>query len=179
MSDGAFLAWAKILRSVTDSKLVLKNNALQYSEVRLSVENRFTDLGIHTSRLNLRPPTDHVSHLKAYADIDIALDPFPWTGCVTTCESLWMGVPVLTVPGEAFCHRHSASFLTTLGLEDWIAEDVDDYVAKAIEYSKRRDDLVILRQTLRDRMKNSPLCDAPRFARDFENILFQMWQRSI
>ena len=90
-----------------------------------------------------------------------------------------MGVPVLTLPGVAFCHRHSASFLTVLGLTGWIAKDADDYVAKAIDFAGRRDDLIVLRRSLRARMKNSPLCDAPRFARDFEEVLFQMREKAI
>ena len=76
-SDGAFSAWAKILESVHESKLVLKNDALQFPEVRRSIEDKFQDLGIAPTRLELRPPTDHLTHLRAYHDIDIALDPFP------------------------------------------------------------------------------------------------------
>ena len=80
------------------------------------------------------------------------------------------------MPGVAFCHRHSASFLSRVGLHDWIARDVDDYVAKAVDFAEPLDDLADLRRTLRDRVDQSPLCDGPRFARAFERVLFQMWR---
>ncbi len=178
ISDNTLDAWAKILKTIPDSRLVLKHFALSEERTCDRIKAVFPARAISSNRLDLRAPTEQAAHLRAYHDIDIALDPFPWSGCVTTCGALWMGVPVLTLPGVAFCHRHSASFLTTVGLTDWIAGDVDDYVAKVIDFASRCDELAGLRLSLRDRVKNSPLCDAPRFTRDFENMLSHMWQET-
>ena len=174
LSDGTFSAWAKILNAVPDSRLVLKHFALSEPETRDRIALQFSAFGISSDRLDLRAPSDHTSHLESYGDIDIALDPFPWSGCVTTCESLWMGVPVLTLPGVAFCHRHSASFLSAAGLNDWIAENQDDYVSKAIAQVQSPQTLGSMRSDLRAQVAASPLCDAHQFARDFESRLFEM-----
>ena len=174
ISDGTFSTWAKILSAVPNSRLVLKHFALRESETRDRIAAQLLAFGVPPDRVDFRLPTSHASHLEAYGDIDIALDSFPWSGCVTTCESLWMGVPVLTLPGIAFCHRHSASFLSAVGLNDWIAENRDDYVSKAIAIARNPKTLVPLRLDLRARVAASPLCDAKQFARDFENLLFAM-----
>ena len=176
LSTGTLSTWAKILSAVPDSRLVLKHFALSEPETRDRLALQFSALGISSERLDLRAPSGHTSHLESYGDIDIALDPFPWSGCVTTCESLWMGVPVLTLPGVAFCHRHSASFLSAIGLNDWIAENQDDYVSKAIAQARNPQTLGPTRSGLRAQVAASPLCDAHRFARDFENVLFEMYR---
>lgn len=167
--------WARILNTVSNSRLVLKHLALAEEDARDRLASQFSAYGVMPSRLDMRAPTDQVSHLESYADIDIALDPFPWSGCVTTCESLWMGVPVLALPGVAFCHRHSASFLNAVGLNEWVAKDAEDYVAKAIEFSQQVEVVETLRSNMRDRVHSSPLCDGVTFARDFEDLLSRMW----
>ncbi len=164
-------AWSRILNAVPGSRLVLKHFALSENRTRDRLAALFLAHGVSPSRLILRPPTEQTNHMANYHDIDIALDPFPWSGCVTTCESLWMGVPVLALPGVAFCHRHSASFLSTIGLHDWIANDIEAYVEKAVGFAEKRESLKDLRQSLRERMRSSALCDAPGFARDFERLL--------
>lgn len=174
LSDGTISAWAQILVAVPESRLVLKHLALAEKETCDRIATQFSALGIGRDRLELRSPTDQVSHLNSYGDIDIALDPFPWSGCVTTCESLWMGVPVLALPGLAFCHRHSASFLSAAGLNNWVCTDVEDYVQKAKSFAQDASGLEELRENLRDDVKRSPLCDAQMFAKDFENLLVKM-----
>lgn len=179
VSPATIEAWAHILTAVPSSRLILKHLALVEQEVRDRLAAAFSAIGIAPNRLDLRAPTDQATHLAAYADMDIALDPFPWSGCVTTCESLWMGVPVLALPGVAFCHRHSASFLQVVGLEEWIASDIKDYVAKATEFAGQTDRLADLRADLRNRVASSPLCDGPGFAEDFEKLLCNMWSGKI
>lgn len=165
-------AWSSILQSVPNSRLILKHLALSEAITRDRVAALFLAHGIALRQLELRPPTDPiVEHLTDYHDVDVSLDPFPWSGCVTTLESLWMGIPVLTLPGVAFCHRHSASFLTTLGLTDWIAADANDYINKAVSCADKPEDLSLLRASLRQRMTMSPLCDAERFATNLDGIL--------
>jgi len=163
--------WSTILSDVAGSKLLLKHAALDEAETRDRLRAEFAAYSVHTDQLTLMAPTDHGTHLKAYSEIDVSLDPFPWNGCVTTCESLWMGVPVLTLPGEAFCHRHSASFLTSAGLEDWIATDRDDYVERAHLAAKDLSKLSALRKGLRPHLAESPLCDSLKFGADLELLM--------
>jgi predicted O-linked N-acetylglucosamine transferase (SPINDLY family) len=110
-----------------------------------------------------------------HGEVDIVLDPFPYSGGLTTCEALWMGVPVVTMPGESFASRHSASHLHNVGLPDWVAPDVDGYVELAVARAADLPALRRLRAELRPRMQASPLCDAPRFAANFAAALWQVW----
>jgi predicted O-linked N-acetylglucosamine transferase (SPINDLY family) len=126
----------------------------------------------------LRVPSPHEQLLATYNEIDMALDPFPYSGGVTTCEALWMGVPVLTLPGPTFAGRHSASHLHNVGLTDWIAADSDDYVAKARGWTQLAAPLALLRAQLRPRMAASPLCDADRYCRNLEVAIAEIWRRS-
>lgn len=174
LTDRTISTWAEILDAVPNSKLILKHLALSERETCDRITDQFRALNISADRIEMRTPTDQRTHLQSYADIDIALDPFPWSGCVTTCESLWMGIPVLTLPGVAFCHRHSASFLSAVGLEDWICTDTEDYVQKAVAKARDSHNLTQLRNGLREKVSESPLCDAETFAMDFEALLLEM-----
>ena len=108
--------------------------------------------------------------------IDIALDPFPYTGGLTVCESLWMGVPVVALAGDSFCARHALSHLSNAGLADWVAADGEAYVAQAIARARDLPALDRLRQGLRARVAASPLVDAPRFGRNLAEALRQAWR---
>jgi predicted O-linked N-acetylglucosamine transferase (SPINDLY family) len=121
-----------------------------------------------------RELTDHQS---VYNEIDIALDPFPYNGATTTCESLWMGVPVITLTGKMHAGRVGTSILTQVGLTDLIAEGPDDYVRIAVELANDPMRLSELRSTLRQRMVTSPLCDAKAFARSMEDAYRTMWRK--
>jgi predicted O-linked N-acetylglucosamine transferase (SPINDLY family) len=115
-------------------------------------------------------------YLKAHADVDIILDTFPYPGATTTCEALWMGVPTLTLAGDTLVSRQGASLLACAGLDDWIAADEDDYVARAVAHAGDVDRLARLRSALRPAVLASPLFDAPRFARNLEAALHGMWE---
>lgn len=113
---------------------------------------------------------------ESYNRIDIALDTFPYTGTTTSVEGLWMGVPVITRRGDRFLSHVGESVVNNAGLADWIAEDDDDYVAKAVAHTQNLNQLADLRAGLRQQALASPLFDAPRFARHFEEALWGMWQ---
>ena len=108
--------------------------------------------------------------------MDIALDTFPYSGGLTTCEALWMGVPVITVPGKTFAGRHSLSHLSTVGLSEFVARDVSHYVDLAVELAKDPSHMANLRSQLRACMAKSPLCDGPRFARHFADEMRKVWR---
>jgi predicted O-linked N-acetylglucosamine transferase (SPINDLY family) len=139
---------------------------------------RFTSRGIEASRIIA---SDYVpdtrAHLSMYHNIDIALDAFPYNGTTTTCESIWMGVPVVTLRGNTHRSRVGTSLLTTLGLEQLIAGDTDRYVQIASQLAADRTALAAMRAALRSRMAASPLCDGVGYARKFETLLHEMWAR--
>jgi predicted O-linked N-acetylglucosamine transferase (SPINDLY family) len=113
--------------------------------------------------------------LASYGQIDVALDPFPFGGGATTCEALWMGVPVVTWPGETFASRHSCSYLQAIGLPELIADGADAYVELAVQLAQDLPRLQSLRSALRPRMASSPLCDGGFCARGLAALLRQLW----
>ncbi len=159
-------AWARILEAVPGSRLRL----LGALDLAPSFKARFEMHGIDPTRIEVLPPAPQPVVMARYAGIDVALDSFPYSGGLTTCEALWMGVPVVTFPGDRVASRHSTAHLRTVGLGDLVAADVDGYVARAVDLA-RDTGLARLRQEIRPRMAASPLVDGRRFARDFEELL--------
>lgn len=172
LNRGVYELWARILAAVPGSRLVLKWRTFQDPELCKSVRAAFSCLGIAPDRIELRGASFHADLLKEYADIDVALDPFPFTGGLTSCEALWMGVPVVTLPQERVVSRQTFAFLSSIGLSELAANDAEDYVRIAVELANDGGRLRSLRSGLRDRMRRSPLCDAQAFARNLEDALW-------
>lgn len=167
--------WARILNGLPDSRLILKSKWLRDETTRQVVIDRFAAVGVAADRLGLRPNSPHAELLDTYHEIDIALDPWPYSGGLTTCEAMWMGVPVISWPGPTFAGRHSVSHLRNVGLDDWVVDGPDAYVALALARAADLDGLAALRATLRDRLRTSPLCDGEGFARDLTVAFHEMW----
>ena len=137
----------------------------------------FARHGIDAARLTLLgAQAERRDHLAQYGHVDIALDPFPYSGGLTTYEALWMGVPVITVYGETFASRHSLSHLSTIGLPELVAGDRDDYIKLAVDLANNAERLVGLRAGLREKMASSPICDGKKFADSFAAIMRDIWQ---
>jgi protein O-GlcNAc transferase len=169
--------WIAILNAVPNSRLLIKNRGTNSPAICDRFRARFAELGLQPDRLDLLPPVSSPQdHLRTYAQIDIALDTSSYNGTTTTCESLWMGVPVITQAGQSHVSRVGVSLLTSAGLPDLIATDAAEYhriaVTLAADANRRRD----LRATLRDRLRTSPLMNAPAFARDVEAAYRKMWR---
>jgi protein O-GlcNAc transferase len=179
MTDAVVAVWARILKSVPNSRLLLKTKQLGDPVVCTKTLQRFAAHSIASDRLLLagRIVSDG-DHLAAYNKIDIALDTFPYPGVTTSVEALWMGVPVLNLRGDRFMSCTAGSIAHNAGLPDWIAADEDDYVAKAMAFASDLEHLAALRASLRQHLPASPLFDAPRFARNFEDAMWGMWRAS-
>lgn len=169
--------WARILAEIPEARLLMKAKRLSEPETRDRYLRLFGRHGIAPKRLDLvgwqAAPADH---LRLYRRAAIGLDPFPYNGTTTTCEALWMGVPVVTLAGQSHAARVGASLLTSVGLPELIATSLDDYVARAVALGRDPRWRRKLRQGLRARMASSPLCDANGFARRFEAALREMWR---
>lgn len=168
--------WASILRAIPHSRLVLKNDSLGDEKTRDNYYALFADQGIARERVDFLGSLPSVrEHLAVYGQIDIALDPFPYNGTTTTCEALWMGVPVITLAGRTHAGRVGVSLLSRVGLAECIAPDPQGYVDIATELASDIPRLTKLRASLRAIVASSSLCDAPAFARDVEVAYRHMW----
>lgn len=171
------VAWSRVLGAVPGSRLYLKCAQLGDKEICGRVEKMFVDHGIARERLELAGYATRLEdHLGAYGKMSIALDPFPYNGTTTTCEALWMGVPVITRRGAHHGGRVGASLLDAAGLGELVAKDEDAYVALAVELAADKERLRALRASLRQRMKASPLTDGAAFAAKMESAYRRIWK---
>jgi predicted O-linked N-acetylglucosamine transferase (SPINDLY family) len=170
-------AWARILRGVPGSRLLMKYKGWGDEEVRNRFLALFAQHGIPPHTLEMLPPSSLLDYLATYHRIDLVLDTFPFSGSTTTCEALWMGVPVVTWPGATFASRHSLSHLSAIGLPDTIAGNLDEYARLAVSLAGDLPRLAALRAGLRPRMATSPLCDGKRFAANLVASFRRVWRQ--
>jgi len=176
ISDGLIDAWGKVLAAVPRSRLVLKAVNFADDALRAAVAQRFVDQGIGMERLSLlKPEAVSTNHLAAYAGIDIALDPFPYNGTTTTCEALWMGVPIVSLAGRSHPGRVGLSLLNAVGHPEWVGATVGEYVGIAAGLAADVDRLAGIRAGLRGQVRGSPLVDGPAFCRRFEAAMRSIW----
>jgi predicted O-linked N-acetylglucosamine transferase (SPINDLY family) len=169
--------WAQILKAVPDSRLLIKSGLLEHDEAVWRVHERFEKAGIARSRVELRALTQHrMDHLAAYGEVDVALDTFPYNGATTTCEALWMGVPVVTLAGESHMSRVGASLLTAVGLSNLISASTAEYVQTAVALGRDPALRRALRAGMRDRLAASALLDHAGFTRKLEGALRRAWR---
>ncbi len=169
--------WAELLRAIPDARLILKSRPLEYESVRRRYRDLLEGAGISADRVEMIGYTPSTAdHLAIYNRIDIALDPLGYNGTTTTCEALYMGVPVVSLAGPNFAARQGVSILSAAGLTDWIAESETDYLNKALRWERNLDDLADLRRSLRQRMIRSPLCNGKRLARELETAFREIWR---
>jgi protein O-GlcNAc transferase len=170
--------WGRLLREVPGSRMLLKDGQLSDPDERRRIAAAFAERGIDEDRLVLLRGTPHAEHLAAYGQVDIALDPIPASGGVSTLEAVWMGVPVVAVAGTGgSSQRAAATVLTAVGLADWVAGTEDEYVSIARRWAADRSALAVLRPTLRPMMQASPVGDAAAYCRSVEAAYRTMWER--
>lgn len=179
MSPRVIEMWAAVLRAVPGSNLLLKNRGLGDGKVAQRTREQFAALGVDPVRLRLMGQTPlPKDHLALYGQIDIALDTFPYNGTATTCEALYMGVPVVALAGKTHAGRVGVSLLKAAGLPKLVAESTEEYVGLARDLAMDPKRRRILRSSLRSTMGASALMDGPGFARRFEKALVVMWERA-
>ena len=178
VSEPVVAAWAEILRRTPGSRLALKNKALGDLPARQRLIVRFQAHGIGPERLWMSGAIDSLAgHLQAYSFVDLALDTFPYTGTTTTCEALWMGVPVLTLGGDTHVSRVGVSVLSAAGLPDWAVGDAGTYVDRAVAVARTPQPLAELRGSLRQHLLGSNLLNEAGFTARLEAVYRQLWRR--
>lgn len=169
--------WARIMHSLPDSRLFLKGFQFSSKTLTDNIKALLLEQGIDGERIIIEGPSYHEELLKSYNKVDIALDPWPYSGGLTTCEAMYMGVPVVTLPGPTFAGRHSATHLTNAGMPQLVAQDWDHYRDIVLALANDLDNLAYIRAHLRGALLASPVCDAQHFARNFSNAMRAIWQR--
>jgi len=173
LNDEVVETWADILARTQGSELHLGARLLDEPATRARILERFASHGIEAERLVLHGQRPYAALLDAYRSIDIALDPFPFSGCTTTCDALYMGCAVVTLPGETFVSRQSASLAWRLGRDEWVARDRADYVERAVKAAASVDSLRADREPRRVHVIDA-ICDATRQAQDFERVIGEL-----
>lgn len=176
INEDVVSVWARILGRVAGARLLIKYKGIDSIAYADRLAAMFKAKGVERSRLMLEGLSPHAELLARYNDVDIALDPFPYSGGLTTYEALWMGVPVITVPGETFASRHSQIHLTAAGLPELVARDYDDYVTVAVGLANDAARLGGLRAELRGKVSSSPACNGGKFAEGFAALMRDIWR---
>lgn len=180
VNPGVLQLWADVLKQVSNSRLLLKCPALTDAGVRNRVSTALQTLGIDPGRVELLGHTrTRQEHLALYGQVDIALDSFPYNGTTTTCEALWMGVPVLSLAGKHHAGRVGATLLNAAGLQDWLAKTPEAFITAAQMRATAWEELDQFRRLIRGKLKDSELCDAEGFVRNLEMAMRRIWNAQI
>ncbi|WP_085919942.1 O-linked N-acetylglucosamine transferase, SPINDLY family protein [Halomonas sp. CSM-2] len=169
--------WARIMQDLPNSKLLLKGRPYTSEAFCERLYSAMEAEGIKRERLIIEGPGSNYELLEAYNQADIALDPWPYSGGLTTCEAFLMGVPVVTLPGPTFAGRHSATHLTHAGMPELVTHSWEEYHTRVLELASDLESLSTIRRSLRQVLLQSPLCDGPRFAKHFTQAMRAIWQR--
>ena len=172
---GMVTLWAAVLKQVPGSRLLIKCPGGHDPQIRAYLEHQFKACGMEARQIRILGWIPKPGHWDLYNQVDIALDTYPFNGCLTTLEGLWMGVPMMTLMSETYISRVGADILGRVGMGACVASNPDQMVAKAVALTGDLDSLARIRAGLRERMRASPLCDARRFAREMEAAYRRMW----
>ena len=177
VNDNVIALWSKILLSVPNSKLLLKNKLLNSKEIIDTTIQRFKKQNVKKEQLILEGESETRKELlNIYNKIDIVLDPFPFQGNTTNIEAVWMGVPIITLKGNRYISHFGESINSNLNMSNWIAENYEDYILKAKKFSSNINELSKIRTSLRQTSLQSPVFDAARFSKHFDQMLWKIWK---
>jgi predicted O-linked N-acetylglucosamine transferase (SPINDLY family) len=176
ITDEVVTVWAQIMAMCPDAVIELKAKAFEDDDVRKKYLGMFSRLGVLADRINILPQADSITgHIDCYNRIDVTLDTFPYNGTTTTCESLMMGVPVVTVSGRAHQSRVGESVLRHAGFSDWVCDNTADYISRACSfYGMHKNGYKECRKTISRCFAGSSVCDSWEFAKGFYTVLNKM-----
>jgi len=178
ITDASIRTWSRTLERHARSRLLLKDAAFASEAGRAAILSRFAACGVPGERITLLGRTRSLAdHLALYDGIDIALDTVPYCGVTTTCEALWMGVPVVSLAGDTFVSRMGRTLLSAAGHPEWCAGSVDGYVDRVLALARDPGGRERLRHTLRGELRASPLCDEAGHLRSLEQAMRTLWRR--
>ena len=172
ITDSILITWKKILDAVPNSRLILKNKLFRMKDGRNFASERLKGFGFDVTRVDMRPFSDN--WILEYNDVDIALDTFPYTGGVTTCEALYMGVPVISLYGDRHGTRFGLSILSNVGLEELAVDSLDEYINRAVALASDWELLAILRKNIRGMMEKSPLMDSANYIHEVQDAFIKI-----
>ena len=178
-SPGLLDVWAEILRRVPTARLLLKYGGLDQPEAANRLREELGRRGVADERLMLEGWSDNLTMMARYRAVDLALDTQPYSGGLTTCEALWMGVPVVTFPGKIFASRHATSHMMNAGYGQFVVGDMQGYVELAVEWASRIKELARMRAEMRQRVNQSPLCDGEGFAKVMLELFQKAWRAKV
>jgi len=180
ISENCISAWSTILLKNKNSKIMIKASSKDSEIAQKKIIEKFEKHNVDKKRIIFKEfQINRIDHLKMYNNVDICLDTFPYPGVTTSFESVWMGVPVLAMKGFNFVSRCGESININLDMKDWIAENEEDYILKAIQYSKNTQNLLDIRKSLRKRALTSPLFDQKTFGKDFCDLIVNISKNQI
>ncbi len=165
--------WEEILASLPNSHLILCYRGWQDPLNQSRIRESFASPSV-AQRVRFAWKQSSHELFQLYRQVDIALDTFPYSGGLTTCEALWMGVPTVTMTGDRFAGRHATSHLINAGYSDWVTTSVEEYIERAVNMASQVEELSRLRRSMRSQTANSPLCDGLGFASDFESLILDL-----
>jgi protein O-GlcNAc transferase len=176
VSQEVISAWSEILKAIPNSKMIMKDFCFADGMTCRQTIDKFIQRGVAAEQITFQSWDPSPKHLETYNMIDIGLDTFPFNGATTTCEALWMGVPVITLAGNAYHSRTGISLLSNVGLKELVAKTYDEYIEIAVRLATDINKLRALRERLRDMMKQSPLMNAKQFTLNLEDCYRRMWK---
>ena len=175
ISNHTIDAWTEIFKSLKSAKLLIKCRFAQEKDTKQYIIEKFLKRGMPESSLKvILVLKEYGDHLEFHNNVDIALDPFPYNGTTTSCESLMMGVPVITRVGDRHASRVGMSILSCINHQEFIAQDTNEYISKAISFASDKDRLKTIKHAVRNDMLQSPLMDGPKFAQKFQDAIYSM-----
>jgi len=176
INDNVISLWSKVLKKFSNTKIYFKARELRDKQVEKKLKEKFYNLGISSDRLILEESSDHLTYLKSYSKVHISLDPFPFNGVSTSFESIWMGVPVFCLKGNSALSRCSYSINKNLKMEDWIAENENDYLIKLEKILSNKKQLLLTKKNLRKKAMNNNLFNSKKFTKNLAILFNQAWK---
>ena len=177
LGDELIAIWARVMNCVPNSRIYLRNHQLNSESNREFMVERFSRHGIEAERIRIESGAEREEILRSYSEVDISLDTWPYCGGNTVAESLWQGVPVLTLKGDRFSGRYGASLMVAAGCPELVAENVDQFIEIAAKLSTSMSMLEYYRKNLRRLATENGLSDAERFANKLDAAYIEMVKR--